>query len=71
LLGVRQLADLALEASLAAFQITNLLEQRTVSRVFAGETAIHLRLLQAQLLDAPLHGDFLLQQTLGLHGDVD
>ena len=70
LLGIRQLADLAAEAGLACLQLANLAQQGTVGRVIAGKAAIHLRLLQAQLLDAGFNRDLLLQQALGLHGDV-
>jgi len=71
LLGVWQFADLPIEAGLAAFQLGDLLEQRAVGRVFTGEAAIHFGLLHVQLLDAGLDRDLLLQQALGLHGDVD
>jgi len=36
-----------------------------------GEAAIDIRLLQVQLLDTGIQGDHLVEQTLGLHAEVD
>ncbi|MEY2115303.1 hypothetical protein LRK53_11615 [Rhodanobacter thiooxydans] len=59
------------DPGLLPFQLADLLDQRLVGRVFGSDLALHVRLLQAQLLDVGLDRHFLVQQTLGLHADVD
>ncbi|MNM34071.1 hypothetical protein D3C81_447100 [compost metagenome] len=71
LLGLRKLLYLPLEAALARLQIPDLTHQRLIGRVITSELAVHLRLLQSQLLDAGFHRDFLIQQPLGLQSKVD
>lgn len=71
LLSFRQLFYLALKSVLPALELTNLCEKRTVCRMVPSEFPVHIRLLEAELLDAGFDCDFLLQEAFGLEADIN
>ncbi len=71
LLGSRQIADTVNQRITAAVQLIELFHQRLIAGVLASEAALHFRALELQLRDGGVQLDHLIQNRLGLEGDVD